>query len=334
MQKKQSYITTCIGCGKEVELINFRTHTRACKLYQDKRAKMLEQLTYDFLYNEYIIQEKSISQITKECGFKNSRDVKKKLEEFNIPIRTGSETRFAKGYIELSQKTSLQKYGTPYHTSKDSTIRQKIFDGVKNKYGVDNIFQSEEIKEKIKQTNLQRYGVEYISQSPTVKQHLKETVRKKYGVDNVFQVPEIIDKINRTRQKSGVHMHTSKLADDFLVQLAQLIPDNKHVYYHPKSKEYCIYYNKKLYCYDFVDSIHKKCIEINGNYWHANPKLYSSDWVNPHSQLTAMQIWERDEEKYTIMREQRNYDVLVIWEDEIKNDITAVLNKCIQFLNQ
>src|SRR3972149_284110 len=70
------------------------------------------------------------------------------------------------------------------------------------KYGVENIFQTEKIKAKIKekrgkiekkrkQTNLQKYGVEYPSQNNNIKEKIETTNIVKYGVKSILSIPEI-----------------------------------------------------------------------------------------------------------------------------------------------
>jgi len=69
---------------------------------------------------------------------------------------------------------------------------------VKEKYGVDNVFKSEEIKEKIKKINLEKYGVEWAQQSEEIKEKIKKSNLKKYGVENVSQYDEIKKKRKQT----------------------------------------------------------------------------------------------------------------------------------------
>lgn len=52
------------------------------------------------------------------------------------------------------------------------------------KYGVENISQSEKIKEKKKETNLKNWGVENVFQSEKIKDISKEVKKEKYGDEN------------------------------------------------------------------------------------------------------------------------------------------------------
>jgi len=90
--------------------------------------------------------------------------------------------------------------------------------GVRKKYGVDNVFASEQIKEKIKSTHLKLRGVDNPSKSPEVKnravttaaakygqvfnrEKVKDTLKSRYGVDNPSKSPEIFEKTKATTLK-------------------------------------------------------------------------------------------------------------------------------------
>lgn len=60
---------------------------------------------------------------------------------------------------------------------------------------------SEEVKSKIKQSNLNKYGVEYILQSKDIRNKVKQTCLKKYGVDNYAKTKEFKDRKDEIQQK-------------------------------------------------------------------------------------------------------------------------------------
>jgi hypothetical protein len=62
------------------------------------------------------------------------------------------------------------------------------------RYNVDNVFQSEEIKQKIKKTNLQKYGVEHPSHSQELLEKKKLNNIKKYGVSCNLNLPHVVEK--------------------------------------------------------------------------------------------------------------------------------------------
>ena len=74
------------------------------------------------------------------------------------------------------------------------------------KYGVENPFQSKEIIKKIKATNKEKYGVESPLQSQEIKNKVKQTCIYKYGVENISQSNIIKDKKNATYiEHYGMH---------------------------------------------------------------------------------------------------------------------------------
>jgi len=90
-------------------------------------------------------------------------------------------------------ETAIENYGSlskAYNETSRATIREK--------YGVDHISQSDEIKQKKIQTSLKNYGTEYPWQSKEGKEEQKLGVIKKYGVENVSQLPEVKLRKNET----------------------------------------------------------------------------------------------------------------------------------------
>ena len=71
------------------------------------------------------------------------------------------------------------------------------------KYGVDNVFKSQEIRDKAKATIKKRYGVDNVFQDLEIRERAKQTILKKYGVDNVTKHKDIQNKILNTRLNLG-----------------------------------------------------------------------------------------------------------------------------------
>jgi hypothetical protein len=124
-----------------------------------------------------------------------------------------------------NKKTKLEKYGVENYYNSEKSKETWL----KN-YGVDNPFKSIEIKEKIKKSNLKKYGFESANSSEIVKNNKKISSIKKYNVDNYFKTDEYKEKMikyyndpeyQKNRQKTfsntclmryGVQ-HTSKIEE-------------------------------------------------------------------------------------------------------------------------
>ena len=75
--------------------------------------------------------------------------------------------------------------------------------GCRENLGVDNAFQSEKVKAKIKQKNMENLGVEYPAQSSTVQTKMRETCQERYGFEYASQSPEIQAKVRDTNQRNN-----------------------------------------------------------------------------------------------------------------------------------
>ena len=102
---------------------------------------------------------------------------------------------------EKAKATNRERYGVE-NVSQSEAIRKKIKATNRERYGVEYPTQSEEVKEKTKATNMERYGVEHVLQSEDVKEKAKATNRERYGVEYPMQNPEISEKSMTNSHKS------------------------------------------------------------------------------------------------------------------------------------
>ena len=77
------------------------------------------------------------------------------------------------------------------------------------------------------------------------------------------------------------------------------------------------------------------CIFADGDYWHANPKFYKSDSpiLSSRGKKPAYKIWEKDE-KINQKLIQKGYNILRLWEEEIKNNPEKCLQKIIKIIKE
>ena len=83
------------------------------------------------------------------------------------------------------------------------------------------------------------------------------------------------------------------------------------------------------YVFDFV--YEHKIIEFNGDYWHANPKIYDKTFINKTNGHTAKEIWSHDKSKIKYAQK-HGYEVYTVWESDFRNDPNNVIKKCMSFL--
>lgn len=76
-----------------------------------------------------------------------------------------------------------------------------------------------------------------------------------------------------------------------------------------------------------------KIIEVNGQYWHCDPRFYDEDFRITRKSKTAKQVWEYDKNKIEWFRE-KGYETLVVWEYDILKDTENTKRKILEFINE
>lgn len=162
---------------------------------------------------------------------------------------------------------SLKKHGGKYYCldcyNHENDLKeyrqQKIEDGVWKAYGTNNVFQSEDIKVKIKETLLNKYGEDNPLKVDSIKKKVEETNMEKYGAKVALNNQEIHKKAQESLYKHGTQKCSSQQYN-----LYQLILENIEC-------DECELNKPVSLC--FAD-IHIKFdeilidIEYDGSYWH------------------------------------------------------------------
>lgn len=127
--------------------------------------------------------------------------------------------------LENTKQTNISLYGYAFNINsakakensitkrKENNWQSKIEDSNIKKYGHKNVFSVDEVKNKIKKTNTERYGVEYPQQNKEMQEKSKNTVKEKTGFCHQFKDPAVIEKIKKTNlERYGVEIPTQNEA--------------------------------------------------------------------------------------------------------------------------
>jgi hypothetical protein len=79
--------------------------------------------------------------------------------------------------------------------------KYKIQEAAKKKYGVNSVFQLDEIKDKIASTNMEKYGVENPFAAAEIKEKIVKTNLNKFGATNPLKSQKILEKVKETCQR-------------------------------------------------------------------------------------------------------------------------------------
>ena len=182
-------------------------------------AKCVNETCNDSYYKKFHVLYKSKIFTCKQCTINNGRQKHKNT----IMKKYGVE--FISQALEVKEKkkeTCLQKYGVD-NVLKNINIINKIKDTnnlnyfnkynkiapsllsseektqiILDKYGTLNFRNSDYIKDKIKQTVMNKYGVDHISKCKDIQILKMKNCLNKYGVEHNAQRPDIADKIIRS----------------------------------------------------------------------------------------------------------------------------------------
>lgn len=124
----------------------------------------------------------------------------------------------------------------------------------------------------------------------------------------------------------GVFKYTSDLEQEFINAIEQKIGILEHTSIRsPFGK-----WSTNLSTYVVYDIKHKDCIiEFNGDYWHANPKIYSaSDKIRGK---LASEIWKRDAEKISVAST-AGFRMLVVWESDYLENREKIIEDTIKWI--
>lgn len=217
--------------------------------------------------------------------------------------------------IEKSKKTNLAKYGSEWGLCSGTTVREKVYDTNMEKYGSLSPASSETVINKIKETNRSRYGVEFPLQSKEI--HSKTVTEEsiKHGLD--------------TKRKNNT-FNSSKPEEVLYNKLVEMfsIDEVERQYYSEVYPFNCDFYITSLDLY----------IEYNGSWLHGGHFFDNSSsedleklnlWKGRNTKYyqNAIETWTvRDANKLnTATKNEINY--LVLWDLEDIDNIENLIAK-------
>ena len=153
--------------------------------------------------------------IRKVKTFKTKLETRRYEERFLKRINAKNHVRFYNKHNndhifayhdDKYKEKMLEIYGVEHPSHSLELVEKKKRNNLE-KYGVENVFGSDFVKNKIKETNIARYGVEHPSYSKKLLEKKAQNNIKKYGVRSTFLLPHVREKAlkntwtEKTRQK-------------------------------------------------------------------------------------------------------------------------------------
>jgi very-short-patch-repair endonuclease len=308
----------CPFCKQSFNYIS-RSHLSKCSKdskvtdYKEARYLMLccnfpEISNKDILIREYETNLLSLVDIKKkyQIDFKSTQFL---LNYYNIHIRGISESAL-KITVPKANKTNLENLGCTNVLSKDTPAYHKRNQTMIDKYGVDSVMKTEYFKHRNKSDDayIEHFGLtkkEFNSERvKKIWNNKSEEEKKQWLINSIHNDKAIRNAVGYTISKLEKHIEEllQELSITYETQLLLKVS------------------NKKRYFYDLYITSSNLIIEIQGDYWHANPNRYSAEDLVHYkfADIKAQDIWDRDKVKQDFAIS-KGYKVVSIWEHFIKN---------------
>ena len=269
------------------------------------------------------------------CSYSSTERI---MNELGRKRRTIKEATNMTQRKEKYKQTMLNNWGTPHNFDKNNPSRIAWEKRLFEEEGITNVFQREDVKQKIKETFHERYTDEEIYYNHAKGSNLQYWIEKLGEEEGIKKYNEICNNksksgrleywIDKYGEEEGTELFQKRFKhryyDGLNNKCAELLDKNNIEY----EREFKIFKNNGYFAYDF--KIGNLLIELNGMYWHCSPKLYNAEDIVkfPNNLLIkAKDKWEYDARKRQFAIE-HGYMIETIWEDELSEEkLLEVLNK-------
>jgi len=336
---------SCILCKKE-----FKTYNKKI---------IIENTTY-----EEVVCKKCVNIEAQKLGF-GYKDCKKAKIRYNIPDdkwkihntkyttewwinKYGKKVGLQK-QKEWKEKTSgslkryITKYGYSEGTKKYNQFKKNcsIYNTHrKNKYGEEhynttlknykNRNNNTGIKYYLTKTNGDYYQAAKLLSERQSTSTLQKFI-KRYGEQLGHQKYAEVNK-----KKVAKFAGKSKIEDDFF-QMLKLSLQDKNIDFIELQQRQFFYFgdidkNIRSALVDIYIPSKKIAIEFFGDYWHMNPVIYDENCFNSQLKMTAGEKWEKDSQKFKLLKTKFNIETKIIWELDFRKNKQKLITKLIEEL--
>lgn len=324
-----TYMRTCFICQHDISPSNGR-HIYHCakineiELSRDEIRKRQIDHTFGLLDEEtfrhhYEDECWSLPDFRREMGY-DFKTTQFLCAYFGVKSRTMTESQNERTR-EKRKQTNLSRHGVE-NPSQSQEIKGKKKNTFLKNYGVDNVFKAQSFKDWLPGYMQETYGKGSLpnrfgnmnkwwdQQSPEYRKEASE--RQREVARNWWASLSPEDRCEHVRKISAHRVEASCSKIELLVgeALGRLGIDFTSQHWVAQRS------------FDYRIANTNLIIEVNGDYWHANPLVYAADDLVslPEGKVPARQIWDRDNEK-RLLAENYGYAVMYLWEMDIRENL-------------
>ena len=250
------------------------------------------------------------------CDARQSVTKEKMIKKYGITEGTERWNSYCKKQADSNKfEYKHEKHGMTYEEYDEyNKSRAVTLDNMIKRYGVqDGLFHWNQYVERQRYTCTLEYFIE------------------KYGdTIGTEKYNDFVEKRNTSNRLFGPSAISLEMFDKLIKNYK-----NNIVYY--DENEYSVHTNKLcLYHVDYYDKTLNIIIEFYGDFFHLNPKIYDTDFIqfkHHEKAILAKNRWQHDKERIDDIQQTLNCKVIIVWESTYKNDKKGTINSLIQMIN-
>lgn len=255
----------------------------------------------------YVTNKASLPDVKLQTGLPY-RATCRLLKHFAIPIRSISEARKTDKFKKKLQNSLERKYGRGItNVSQIKSVKLKKEEGCLKKYGVTNIRKSRDYYKWLDAFMLEKYGTKRTGFLTWTKEQRSDKTKIQWRNLSSLEREQKIEK-----QLKNLHSVSSSRENKLEREMAQTLD----FFTIPYER----FYHFKHRIYDFYLPHFNLLIEVNGDYWHGNPKKYKKGDVLKfpgNRSVLVEDLWEKDKKKIDLAIK-NGFNALTLWESDKK----------------
>lgn len=172
----------------------------------------------------------------------------------------------------------------------------------------------------MQQTMVAKYGAAFSSQSSQIESKRKATMLAKYGRENFWTGTNIWLHTGHGPAKIG---RVSKVEREVVDLLIKALPGDTAYSYQNRQKRFLC--GDGAAFLDYYNETRCVAVEIYGDYFHGNPRLFTADHVTYYGRR-VQDIWDRDAQRIEAAKKELGVQLIVVWESDWRQDSDAQIN--------
>jgi hypothetical protein len=209
---------------------------------------------------------------------------------------------------------------------KCNSYKSTYADSMTRLYGVKYPLQHKELQRKMRDTMIKNYGVMFSTESVSIENKRKITMIQKYGRDNIWRGINPHEEYSIVPSGVQISRGEKHMVDTLDNTLFKNCKTRSY-----KNSQQKFQTNGIIGFFDYFVPDLNLAVEFYGDYFHANPKIYESNYIIRPG-VTAADVWYKNNTRNDAARF-TGVNVFVVWERDWETDQNNSIKDLQEFVN-